>query len=150
MTNSTKRKKKKQTAPQGTKKESTKNEKKTAQSQEDVSERKTEVAKGVFEKIKEGMTGVFTAGAKVVDEITQTTHEYAERYKHNVEMKKLGEQRDGLTAKLGMITFDEFKSSDKLPAKFLDRKDVAEHLREIEKLERQIVKVGKRLEKSKE
>lgn len=124
MTNPTKGEKKKQSAPAG-------------------------VAKGVFEKIKERVTKVYITGAKVVDEVTQTAHEYAERYQHNVEVKKLGGKRDALTTKLGMTTFEQFKSSEKLPEKFLNRKDITDQIKEIEKLDKQIVKIGKKLEKSK-
>lgn len=106
-------------------------------------------AKGVFEKIKERATKVYASSSKMVDEITQTAHEYAERYQHNVEMKKLGEKRDVITAKLGMTAFEQFKSSNKLPDKFLNREDITSQIKEIEKLDKQIVKIGKKLEKSK-
>jgi len=124
MTNPTKGDKKEQSAPAGS-------------------------AKSVFEKIKERATKVYVTGAKVVDDVTQSAYEYAERYQHNVEMKKLGEKRDALTTKLGMTTFEQFKSSNKLPEKFLDREDITDHIKEIEKLDKQIVKIGKKLAKSK-
>jgi hypothetical protein len=106
-------------------------------------------AKAVFEKIKQKATKVYATSSKMVDEVTQATQEYTERYKHNVEMKKLGEKRDVITAKLGMTAFEQFKSSNKLPEKFLNQKDITDQIKEIEKLDKQIVKIGKKLEKGK-
>lgn len=115
----------------------------------DIAEKTAEVAGEVFKAVKRGLSSTYEAGAKVVDEITHTAQDYLEKYKHNIEVKKLSEERDKLTAKLGFTTFVKYKMSDAAPQKLLEEKEIQNLISEIEKLDKEIVKVGKELEKGK-
>jgi hypothetical protein len=112
-----------------------------------IAQKTAEVAGEVFEAVKKGFSTAYDTGAKVVDEITHTAHEYAEKYKHNVEVKRLSEERDRLIAGLGLITFVKHKIKKAAPRKLLEEKEILDLIKEIEKLDREIVKIGKELEK---
>ena len=114
-----------------------------------VAKKTAEVAGNVFDTIKKGFSRAYKLGTEVVDEITQTAHEYTEKYKHNMEVKKLTDERDKLIAQLGLTTFVKYKMKESTPQKLLEEKEILDLIRETEKLDRKIVKIGKKLEKGK-
>jgi hypothetical protein len=111
-----------------------------------IAQKTSEVAGEVFEALKKRLSQTYDAGAEVVDEITQTAHEYAEKYKHNVEVKKLSEERDKLIARLGLTTFVKHKLKKAAPAKLLEEKEIPDLIKKIEKLDKEIMKISKELE----
>jgi hypothetical protein len=113
-----------------------------------VAGKTSEMAGDVLDVLKKGLSQAYEAGVKVVDEITQTAHEYAEKYKHNMEVKNLTKKRDKFSAELGLITFNKYSKLNMAFERILEEKEVVGLIEEIEKIEREIVKVGKELEKS--
>ena len=113
----------------------------------DFAVKTSETAGKIFEVVKKGLSSAYDTGAKVVDEITQTSQEYIDKYKQNMEMKKLSEKRDKLTAKLGLETFSRIKMKKIIPQKLQEDKELFDLVTEIEMLNKEIVKIGKKLEK---
>lgn len=114
-----------------------------------IAEKTTETAGEVFEVIQKQLSTAYESGAKVVDEITQTAQDYIEKYQHNKEVKRLIAERDTLVAQLGLTTFVKYKTKDKSSANLLEEKEIPDLIKKIETLDKEIVKIGKKLEKEK-
>lgn len=115
----------------------------------EVADKTAEVAGEVYDAVKKRLSIAYGAGAKVVDEITHTAQGYIEKYQHNMEVKKLSEERNKLTAQLGLTTFVKYKMKQDDPKKLLEEKEILDLIKEIEELDKEIVKIGKKLEKEK-
>jgi hypothetical protein len=114
-----------------------------------IAEKTSESAGEIFKAVKKGLSSIFDTGTKFADEITQTAHKYIEKYQHNMEVKKLSSERNSLTAKLGLKTFVKYKMNETTLQKLLEENEILDLIKEIEKLDRKIVKIGKQLTKGK-
>jgi hypothetical protein len=115
----------------------------------DIAEKTAEAAGEAFEVVKNKLSIAYDSGTKVVDDITKTTQQYIEKFEHNKEIKNLTTERDKLTTQLGMKTFIKYKTSEASMKSLLHEKEIVEAIKEIEKLNKKILKIGKKLEKRK-
>jgi hypothetical protein len=115
-----------------------------------VGEKVTELTDIVVDKLKKGLSQAYEAGAKVVDELSQTAQEYAEKYKAESEIKKLKGEKDRQTAKLGQSIFKHHLAGGAFTESFFNRKEIIDQFNQIEMLDKKIIKTGKQLDKGKE
>jgi hypothetical protein len=109
-------------------------------------EKGTAVAGEFYEKIREGLTDVYEFGIKLADEISQNAQVYIEKYKNSTEMKKLIEEKNKLFIKLGSLIYLRSKMRSVKSEDILKDNGVTFLVNEIEKKNKDIIKVGKKLE----
>jgi len=112
-------------------------------------EKATELTDIVVDKLKKGLSQAFEAGAKVVDELSQATQEYAEKYKTESEIKKLKGKKDLLLTQLGHSILKCHREKGKFTETFFGEKKVIDQFNQIENLDKEIIMTGKRLDKAK-
>jgi hypothetical protein len=112
-----------------------------------VTEKTSELATPVFEKVKESASDIADMSKKVLDEISQSAQEYIEKYKHQVEMKKVGEQRKELIIKLGSMIYVRHKVQHIGPENLFAGSEIISIIKDIEKKDKEIIKMGKKMDK---
>ena len=115
-----------------------------------VGEKATELTDIVVDKLKKGLSQAYEAGAKVVDELSQTAQEYADKYKAESEIKKLKGKRDLLITQLGHSILKRHLEKGKVTESFFNEKEIVDQFNQIEMIDKQIIKAGKQLDKAKE
>jgi hypothetical protein len=115
-----------------------------------VGEKAAELTDTIVDKLKKGLSQAYEAGAKVVDELSQTAQEYAEKYKAESEIKKLKGERDLLITQLGQSIFKHHREKGKVMESFFNEKEIIDQFNQIEMIDKQIIKTGKQLDKGKE
>lgn len=109
-----------------------------------------ETAGELYQVLKNKISSTYDSSAKIVDDLNQSAQEYIEKYKQNLEIKRLTDDREQLTQKLGTEFFSKHKlHKEENPDIILKNKVIQELLVEIENLDKKIVKIGKKLETSK-
>ena len=101
----------------------------------------------LLHKVKKGVSEAYEAGSKAVEELTETAQDYAEKYKHKMEINKLKAKQDRQYTVLGSLIFEKYKVAGLTPAKLLKEKDIVSLINEIENTVEQIVEQGKALDK---
>jgi len=114
-----------------------------------VGEKATEIADIVVDKLKKGLSQAYDAGAKVVDDLSQTAKVYTEKYKAESEIKKLKVEKDLLITQLGHSILKRHLEKGKVTESFFNEKETADQFNRIEMLDKQIIKTGKLLDKAK-
>ena len=114
-----------------------------------MGEKATEFGDIVVDKLKKGWSQAYAAGAKAVDELSQTAQDYAEKYKAESEIKKLKGEKDKLMAQLGLSIFKHHLADGGFAESFFNRKEIIEQFNQIEILDKKIIKIGKKREKGK-
>ncbi|MFC2088400.1 hypothetical protein ACFLSX_02280, partial [Calditrichota bacterium] len=94
----------------------------------EVAEKTIETAGGLYQTMKNGLSSTYDAGSKVVDDISQSAQNYIEKYKQNIEMKKLSDERDRLSMKLGREFFTQFKTNKEENVQLLLKKEEISNL----------------------
>lgn len=112
----------------------------------EIAGKTAETAGDVYDSVKKRLGSAYDTGIKWANELSRTAQQYVDNYKTNVEMKKLSDERDELTTKLGKTALAQYRQKETAPGKLLERKDLLELIKEIEKKDQEIVKKGKKLE----
>lgn len=115
-----------------------------------VGEKATDLSDIVVNKLKKGLSQAYAAGAKVVDELSQTAQEYTEKYKAESEIKKLKGRKDLLITQLGHSIFKRHREKGKVTESFFNEKEITDQFNQIEVLDKQIINTGKLLDKAKQ
>ena len=115
-----------------------------------VGEKAAELTDIVVDKLKKGLSQAYKTGAKVVDELSQAAHEYAEKYKAESKIKKLNGKKDLLLTQLGHSILKRQLAEGKLTESFFNEKEIIDQFNQIEILDKQIIDTGKQLDKAKE
>ena len=114
-----------------------------------VGEKATEFSDIVVDKVKKGWSQAYAAGAKAVDELSQTALEYTDKYRAESAIKKLKSEKDKLTAQLGLSIFKHHLAGGGFAESFFKKKGIMDQFNQIEILDKKIIKVGKQLDKVK-
>ena len=109
-----------------------------------------EITDKVVDKLKKGFLQAYEAGAKVVEGISQTTHDYAEKYKVESGIKNLEERKTLIITQLGHSIFKRHIEKKKITESFLKEKEIADMFTQIEMLDAQISDSEKQLNKVEE
>ena len=119
----------------------------TSEIASDIVERASGFKDTLIDRVKKGVSEAYEAGSKTFDGLTETAQDYAEKYKHKIEINKLKAKQDKQYSILGSLIFDKYKVAGMIPAKFFKEKNIKELINEIENTAEQIVEQGKALDK---
>ncbi len=114
-----------------------------------VKERTTELATETYEVVKKGATDAYDVSSQLVTELYGSASNYAEQFKERIEMKNLNAKRDKLTSELGNYFYKNYKIDGNAFSKFSKSKGFNALLKNIEKVDSEVVEVGKKLSESK-
>jgi len=113
----------------------------------DIASKTSKIAEELYSKLKKGVSEAYDASAVVLDDLVQTADKYADKYKNKIEMRRLNTERDGLAKQLGSIVYVRFKQKKPFDARFFSDKKLNSLMDKIENLDKEIVKIGKTLDK---
>ncbi len=111
-----------------------------------IAEKTADATGNVLDVLKDRISHAYQVGAKAVDDVTRVAQEYAQKHKQNSEIKRLRGQQEQLMAQLGYVAYRKFKDK-KWSLELLSQEEEAIKMyEEIERLDREVVKVGRQLE----
>jgi hypothetical protein len=114
-----------------------------------VGETASDFTSKVFEKVKVGVTEVLDVSAKTVEDVRTSAQDYIEKYKHKTEINSLQNKQDELFKKLGSLVYQKHKIEGIPLQKLESKKEIEDFIKDIAKMEKEIIKLGKQLDKSK-
>ena len=121
---------------------------KTSEFVSDFSGKASKLTDTILKKVKKGVSDAYEASSKAIDELTETAQDYAEKYKHKIEINKLKVKQDQQYSKLGSLIFDKYKVVGIPADKLFQEPDIKNIIIEIEKTAKEIVDLGKALDES--
>jgi hypothetical protein len=116
---------------------------------DNLEEKETEFSEMVIDKLKKGLSQVYEAGAKVVDDLSQSAQEYAEKYKIESEIKKFQVEKDQLMTQLGHSIFKRYREKGIVSESFFNEEEIMDQFSQTETLDKKIIRAGKRLDNAK-
>ena len=106
-----------------------------------------EMSAELLEEAKEKAEDLYEAGHEKFEQASGVVHDYVDRYKGNREIEKLTEQKAVLTSRFGDAVFHEFKKRGTVAKQFLTTKKMSVLITEIERIDKEILRIGKELDK---
>ena len=82
----------------------------------------------------------------MVREAYHAASDYADKYKHKIEIKKLKAQRETTSSRLGSIIYTRIIIDDEPPEKTFSDQEITSLLQQIQDLDNEVVIIGKELE----
>jgi len=113
-----------------------------------VGEKASEVASVVIHTIKKGVSVAYGTSSTLVRGAYHAASDYADKYKHKIEVKKLKAQRQTTSSTLGSIIYTRIIIDGEPPEKAFSDQEITSLLQQIQDLDNEVVKIGKELEKS--
>ncbi len=104
----------------------------------------------LVDKLKKRISKAYQTGAKVVDELSQTAQEYAEKHKAESEIRKLKDRKDELMTQLGQSVFKHNRAGGQFTESFFKKEEIADQFIHIDSLDMKIIETGKLLDKAKD
>ena len=114
-----------------------------------VGEKTSTIAGDAFGVVKKGAEDIFEAGSKVVSDLYHAAGDYTETFKEKVEMSKFKSEKERLTRDLGKYFYANYQIEGLTFKEMSGKKEFKELMKKIEKLDHQIVELGKALTKDK-
>ncbi|NQU82160.1 MAG: hypothetical protein HQ543_11630 [Bacteroidetes bacterium] len=108
----------------------------------------SEVMGKVWDQMKDISSKAFNQSAQFVDEVAVSAYGYAKKYQGNIEIKSLNKEKAKIGIKLGLMLHLESKNKKDLDPEFLKRKDIDELLKELDIIDKKIVTLGRKYDKS--
>jgi hypothetical protein len=119
---------------------------KTTEVASDIAEKTSEVTNTVIDKVKDVVSDAVDIGTKTFDEVSDTAQNYINKYKNKLEMNKVSDERNKLTTKLGSIVYIRHKVRDVGPEHMFKDQEILTLIKDIEKKDKEIIKIGKKIE----
>ncbi len=104
----------------------------------------------VVDKLKKGASEAIKSGSKVVNEFSQTAQVYAEKYKAEIDIHKLKQQKDKQLKQLGAAIYKQYKADGKVKKTVFRQVEISNITGKVKDLDQKIVEIGRELDKSKE
>jgi hypothetical protein len=120
---------------------------KTVEVVEKVSDQTTEIAEIAYDKLKKGVSDAYDKSSKTMSEMSKKAGKYVKKYEDSVEMKKLSHHRDAKMQELGAHIYALYNSKSKDIEKLLLYEDSKKLLSELEMLNKEVVKLGRRIKR---
>ena len=111
-----------------------------------IAEKGTEVAGDVYDRLLDGLSDVYKFGSKLVDEMSQTAQDYIEKFEYSQEMRKLSEEKNVLLVKFGSMVYMRNKMKNVKKEDILKTDEIKDLIKDIGDKDKEIIKVGKKLE----
>ncbi|GAB4377158.1 MAG: hypothetical protein Kow0042_24450 [Calditrichia bacterium] len=115
----------------------------------EVADKSTELAKSIFGKLKKGIVEAYEAGTKIADQISQTAHDYGEKYKNISEIRKLKTAKEKSLSRLGALVYEKSHRLSKKDQSIPIDEELKTVIQEIRIIENTMVEIGKKLDTSK-
>ena len=112
-----------------------------------VGEKAPEVVSVVLHKVKKGVSVAYGTSSTLVREAYHAASDYADKYKHKIEVKKLKAQREATSSRLGSIIYTRIIIDGEPPEKAFSDQEITSLLQQIQDLDNEVVKIGKEFEK---
>jgi hypothetical protein len=111
-----------------------------------VGEKAPVLASIVFHSIKKGVSVAYETSSTLVGGAYHAASDYAEKYKHKIEVKKLNALREATSSRLGSIIYDKIVVEEALPEKAFADEEIRSLLQQIHDLDNEVVEIGKELD----
>ena len=106
-----------------------------------------EVVSAVLHKLKKGVSVAYGTSSTLVREGYHAASDYADKHKHKIEVKKLKAQREAVSSMLGSIIYTRIIIDGEPPEKPFSDQEITSLLQQIQDLDKEVVRIGKELEK---
>ncbi len=113
-----------------------------------VGEKAPVIASTVFHSIKKGVSVAYETSSTLVGGAYHAASDYADKYKHKIEVKKLKAQREATSSRLGSIIYSRIVIDEELPQKAFSDEEITSLLQQIRDLDDEVVKIGKELDEN--
>jgi hypothetical protein len=113
-----------------------------------VGEKAPVIASIVFHSIKKGVSVAYGASSTLVGGAYHAANDYADKYKHKIEVKKLRAQREATSSRLGSIIYSRIVIDEEPPQKAFSDEEITSLLQQILDLDNEVVKIGKELDEN--
>jgi hypothetical protein len=113
------------------------------------SQKASEIFNPFMEKIKDTADAAYKKGSEITETVTLTAQNYIDQYKDRSEMASLKKVRDEVATKLGDMCYMEYSGRYKIRVEFTKSDEFKELVAQIRELDKEIIKIGKRLEEEK-
>ena len=120
---------------------------KAADVAEKVSDQTTEITEIVYDKLKKSVTDAYDVSSKTISDMSQKAGKYIKKYEDTVEMKKLSHDRNKKMQELGSHIFSLYKLKSQDIGKLLENEESQKILKELENLNKEIVKIGRKIKR---
>lgn len=119
----------------------------TEQRQESVGRKAPEVVSAVLHKLKKGVSVAYGTSSILVKDGYHAASDYADKYKHKIEVRKLKAQREAVSSMLGSIVYSRIILDGKPPGESFSDQEITSLLQQIQDLDKDVVRIGKEMEK---
>ena len=116
---------------------------------EKISDKTSKIASDLYDKVKKGVTEAYEFSSKAVDELGKSAQVYIDKYETSIEMRKLRDQRNKIATELGEKVYADLKNKKIEFKNVVEDSEIKEKIIEITKLDKVIIKVGKKIESTK-
>jgi hypothetical protein len=113
------------------------------------SETASEIFNRFLEGVKETAETAYEKGTEVVETVTLNAQGYIDRYKDRSEMSSLKTLRDEIATQLGNMCYLEYNGRYRIRQEFQKTKEFRDLMKQMKELDKQIIKIGERLEEEK-
>jgi hypothetical protein len=113
-----------------------------------VGEKAPAIASIVFHSIKKGVSVAYGTSSTLVGGAYHAASDYADKYKHQIEVKKLKARREATSSRLGSIIYSRIVIDEELPQKAFADEEITSLLQQIQDLDNEVVIIGKELDEN--
>lgn len=107
------------------------------------------ISTDLLEDAKEKAEDLYGKGSEKFEQASGVVESYVDRFKNEKEIKQLSKEKSDLASILGESTYHEFKKSGTVSKRFLTTKKMEELFASIEAVDKQILKLGRELDRQK-
>lgn len=101
----------------------------------------------LIDDVKEKSEDLYGKGSEKFEQASAVVESYIDQFKNEKEVKQLSNEKTELNAILGEGIYHEFKKNGTISKRYLTTKKMEELFNSIQSIDRQILKLGKELDK---
>ncbi|RMF60685.1 MAG: YtxH domain-containing protein [Calditrichaeota bacterium] len=116
---------------------------------EKIKDKASEIAEDLLSKLKIGFEQAVKTSTRVIEDLSETAQKYAEKYKTEIRIKQLNDERKSLCKELGQYAFQLYREKKLDDKTFSTDPSVQKMINEIKRIDQQIVELGKQLDNNK-
>lgn len=108
-----------------------------------------DISSDLFEDAKDKAEDLYGRGSEKFEQASGVVESYVDRFKNEKDIKRLSVEKGELTSILGDSIYHEFMKNGTIAKRFLTTKKMAELFASIESVDKEILKLGRELDKQK-
>jgi hypothetical protein len=113
------------------------------------SKKSSDIFNSFLDKVKKAAETAYGKSTEIVENVTLTAQDYIDTYKDRAEISNLKKVRDEVATQLGNMCYIEYSGRYKFRVEFMKSNEFKTLLAQIRELDKQIIKIGKRIEEEK-